>query len=275
MHLSFDHLVVKVNDLKQAIKSFSQAGFTVTNGGTHKGGLSENALIYLEDGAFIELLSMKKGLRTFLLRLYSKTKSFMSLKYSKKWGLFHRFYDRALTLPEGITDFCLLTASLSSDLDRTNKSGLFVTKPLSVSRKRPDGSLVEWEMASTLLAELPFLRGPYSPPVTSSETATAHANGISGISAIYMLALDYKEIVKNLSTLLNTESEDSSVSGNQQAMFQIGSTTLTVKKSSEHDDLARKFRGKGIGIYAISWQYKNGNAQERSNFPTLHGLVVH
>ncbi len=274
MSLIFDHLVVKVNHLHQATDSFSKAGFTVTRGGIHKRGFSENAIIYFKDGSFIELLAMKKSLKTSLLRLYSKTRGFRSLKYSKKWGLFHRFYDRALTLPEGITDFCLLTESLTSDLDRTNNSGLFVTKPLAASRKRPDGSLLKWEMASTLLAELPFLRGPYSPGTPPSEAATSHANGISGISTISMLALDYKEIVRNLATLLNTEPEGPSASGDQQATFRIGSTDLIVKKSSEHDDLARKFRGKGIGVYAISWQYESGSAQESVDFPTLHGLVV-
>lgn len=274
MSLTFDHLVVKVNHLHQATDSFSKAGFTVTQGGTHKVGFSENALIYFKDGSFIELLAMKKGPKTSALRLYSKTRAFMSLKYSRTWGLFHRFYDRALTLPEGITDFCLLTESLSSDLDRTNKSGLFVTKPLTVSRKKPDGSLVKWEMASTLLAELPFLRGPYFPYTPPSESATSHANGISGISSISMLALDYKEIVRNLATLLNAEPEGSSASGDQQAMFKIGSTRLIVRKSSEHDDLARKFRGKGIGVYSISWQYRADGTRESVDFPTLHGLVV-
>lgn len=271
MSLLFDHLVLKVNNLSRAIETFSQAGFTVTKGGIHKGGYSENALIFFKDGSFIELLAMKEGLKPFLLRLYSRTRGFMRLKYSRKWGLFHRFYDRALTLPEGLTDFCLLTPDLKQELERIDMEGLFVTKPMNASRKKPDGTVVRWQMASTLLTELPFLKGPYSPKSAPSAEQSSHANGIEGVKSVTMLALDFKEMVRNLSILLNQNARYAEQSRDTAASFDLGTTELLVKKSSEHDSLVKKFRGNGLGVFGIEWRLAPGNDTPDSD---LHGLVV-
>ncbi len=274
MSLLFDHLVIKVHNLQQAVQSFTAAGFVVTNGGTHKGGYSENALIFFADGSFIELLAMKKGLKPFFLRLYSKTRGFMALKYSRKWGLFHRFYDRALTLPEGITDFCLLTDDLKSQLQRIDREGLFVTRPIAASRKRPDGTTLSWQMASTLLTELPFLRGPYSPDLPPPAAATAHANGIMGIKSVTMLALDFKEMVKNLAIVLDQEPQNLEESREKEASFQMGNAQLHLKKSSDHDTLVKQLRGKGLGVYAVEWTHAAGGERPGERLPALHGFVV-
>ncbi len=274
MSLLFDHLVVKVKDLPTAMKSFSNSGFTVSPGGTHGGGFSENALVSLEDGSFIELLAIKKGLKPFLLRFFAKTKAFMSLKYSKKWGLFHRFYDRALSLPEGITDFCLLSFDLEGDLKRVNEAGLFVTKPLKAFRKKPDGNKITWSMASTLLTELPFLRNNYSPAAKAAQEATAHPNGVKGIKSITLLALDFKEMLRNLATLLDQEPSHQTGEEDKQATFSLGTTTLVLKKSSENDALIKKLRGKGLGVFGIEWKFGTNGSPENTDFSNLHGLVV-
>lgn len=274
MSLLFDHLVVKVDNLPAAIKLFTENGFTVTSGGVHKGRLSENAIVFLKDGTFIELLAVRKGFRVFLLRAYSKTRTFMSLKYSKKWGLFHRFYDRALSLPEGITDFCLLSDDLTGDLKRINDAGLFVTRPMAASRKKPDGSKVSWQMASTLLAELPFLRGAYLPAASPEPESFEHKNGIAGIRSVTLLALDFKEMLRNLTTLLNQEPMQNGATEGSEAQFSMGQTTLVLKKSSENDALIKKLRGKGLGVFAIEWQFGTAGVANDVDFSKLHGLVV-
>lgn len=273
MNLLFDHLVVKVGHLPGAIKSYTDAGFTVSKGGTHRFGLSENALIFFSDGTFIELLSVKKGIRPLLLRLFAKTRAFRSLKYSRKWGLFHRFYDRALSLPDGVIDFCLLTDELPNELNRIENEGLFVTKPFPASRKRPDGTVVKWDMASTLLTELPFMRSPYRPFFQPSEDMVTHANGVTGIDAICLLALDFKEMVRNLSSVLHQEPQYKSGTEDKEAIFPMGPATLLIKKSSEHDDLVRKYRGKGLGAYAVMWKFDASGSSKQHDFANLSGLV--
>ena len=274
MPLLFDHLVVKVNNLPAAVQLFTESGFTVTSGGVHKGGLSENALVFFKDGTFIELLAMRKGFRVFLLKAYAKTRAFMSLKYSKKWGLFHRFYDRALSLPEGITDFCLLSDDLTGDLQRINDAGLFVTRPMAASRKKPDGSKVSWQMASTLLAELPFLRGAYLPAAPPLPEGLEHKIGITGIRSVTLLALDFKEMLRNLTTLLNQEPLQNGANEDREAQFSMGQTILVLKKSSENDALNKKLRGKGLGGFAIEWQFGTDGVAKYADFSKLHGLVV-
>ncbi|WP_339792480.1 VOC family protein [uncultured Imperialibacter sp.] len=274
MSLPFDHLVIKVDDLEKATQTFTASGFVVTKGGVHRGGFSENALVMFKDGSFLELLSIRKGIKPFLLKLYSKTQAFRSLKYSKKWGLFHRFYDRALSLPEGVTDFCLLSADIKADLTRVNDGGLFVTKPMAAARKKPDGTKITWQMASTLLTELPFIRGPYSTPSAPSEETTTHKNGIVGIKSITLLALDFKEMMRNLTTLLGQEPQQNAAEEDKEARYIIGSTTLILKKSSENDALIKKLRSKGLGVFGIEWEFGTSGSQVDFDFSNLHGLVM-
>ena len=40
-----DHIVILVDDLDQAIQSYTEAGFTVIPGGEHTGGATHNALV--------------------------------------------------------------------------------------------------------------------------------------------------------------------------------------------------------------------------------------
>ena len=94
--LKFDHIVLVVRDLKKATADFQSQGFTVTPGGVHYKGLSENALIFLEDGTFIELLALRKSFRTSVLQSIRKTKFFKRWQYSVKKGIAFRFYSRAM-----------------------------------------------------------------------------------------------------------------------------------------------------------------------------------
>jgi len=53
----FDHIVVFVADLNQAITDFTDLGFQVTPGGSH--GITENALVIFPNQTYIELLALR------------------------------------------------------------------------------------------------------------------------------------------------------------------------------------------------------------------------
>ena len=59
---SLDHLVIAVHDLDRSIADYRSMGFTVNPGGRHPGRSSHNALIVFADGAYIELIGLKKAL---------------------------------------------------------------------------------------------------------------------------------------------------------------------------------------------------------------------
>jgi catechol 2,3-dioxygenase-like lactoylglutathione lyase family enzyme len=49
--MKFDHIVILVRDLAQAVSDYNARGFTVTPGGEHVGGDTHNALVCLADEA--------------------------------------------------------------------------------------------------------------------------------------------------------------------------------------------------------------------------------
>src|SRR5262249_41624210 len=85
-----DQLVVVVEELDAAIASYRALGFTVTPGGRHPIG-THNALIGLDDGAYLELIAFFEP------------------------NAEHRWY-RRLRQGGGLVDYCLETNDLSGDV---------------------------------------------------------------------------------------------------------------------------------------------------------------
>jgi hypothetical protein len=62
-----DHVVLFVDDLEDAVDTFSQQGFTVTPGGVN--GPTHNALIAFANETYIELIALQSRKKRLLLRL--------------------------------------------------------------------------------------------------------------------------------------------------------------------------------------------------------------
>jgi hypothetical protein len=54
-----DHLVLLVNDLDNAIKTWRNLGFDARSGGEHPTTGTYNALVALADGTYLEILAFK------------------------------------------------------------------------------------------------------------------------------------------------------------------------------------------------------------------------
>ena len=52
-----DHVVLVVLDLQRAVEEHRARGFTVMPGGVHAGALTQNALVGLADGSYLELIA--------------------------------------------------------------------------------------------------------------------------------------------------------------------------------------------------------------------------
>src|SRR5262249_56580818 len=67
-----DHVIVVVSSLADSAAAFTRAGFTVTPGGRHDAIPTENALVCLADGSYLELLAAREpGTRDGLRALRS------------------------------------------------------------------------------------------------------------------------------------------------------------------------------------------------------------
>lgn len=168
MLTGIDHLVILGRDLSALITAYTALGFTVTPGGEHPVG-THNALIPFADGSYLELIAFREPDRP----------------HDHPWWPF-------LATGGGLVDVALASDDLDGDLAALAACGLHFVADEG-RRLRPDGQEVVWRRGrpSASAAPLPFL----IQDVTSRRlrvpegAASAHPNGVSGVSDIYV-ALD-------------------------------------------------------------------------------------
>lgn len=273
MSLYFDHVVLNVHNLDQACKDFENAGFKVIPGGIHGGGLSKNALIFFRDDSFIELFALTTSWKIKLIRVLKKLKFFKQYQYSKKWGLAYRFYSRAMELKTGIIDICFLSDDYEGDHQRINDEGIFLTKSLSARRKKPGSGVAKWEMAAPFINELPFFRSAYQPPRELESDDTVHPNGITSINRVTVVVLDYKDMSSKYEVFLGQKPAAISDKEGSRTRFRLKNTEVDLVKASDAKVLQGQLRGKGIGMYGISF-LSDEKLKEPFLAEKLHGLTV-
>jgi catechol 2,3-dioxygenase-like lactoylglutathione lyase family enzyme len=119
-----DHIVIVVRDLETAIADYADLGFTVVRGGRHSGLNTHNALIAFADGCYLELIA-------FLAPPAAGA---------------HWWFE-ALQRGGGLTDFCVQSDNLENDTAAFRRAGTNIGQPFAMSRERPDGYRISWELA--------------------------------------------------------------------------------------------------------------------------------
>lgn len=130
MNFIFDHLVHFVEDPKRAIEGLKERGIYAVEGGVHENRGTYNALSYF-DLSYIEFLS------TYDRALVEQTEH---LKYSLPESIVQDQF------VEGFTRFAVRSTDIEGDAKRFIEKGLIVNGPIPYSRKRPDGSVIEWQL---------------------------------------------------------------------------------------------------------------------------------
>ena len=276
--LKLDHTVVLVNDLDQAVKDYTQLGFTVSPGGEHAGGISRNALIHFQDGSFLELLVMKPSGRTQLLRRMYQSGLLKNYRKSAKYGMAYRFYGRALDLggatptQEGITDFCLLADNVAGDYVKMQHNGVELTPPYHASRLRPDGKTVNWQMYTALDDDLPFFRTDYYPKITRPTAALQHANGITGTKKMVIFADDYVTTINSYRQLFagNQREETKSTT-----VFTLENGTVEIidAHNTSRKEALTLVQSQGVGRFAQVMRTENQDFVQQMREGNTHGLV--
>jgi hypothetical protein len=158
-----DHVVFVTHDLAASVEQYRGQGFTVTPGGEHADGITQNALVALADGAYLELVGFRKPAP------------------QHRWW---RYADAG-----GFADFAVLSDDLDADVAAL---GNFVTRPsLEGGRTRPDGVTLRWRTAM-LQPPLPFLIEDLTPRDrrVPGGDAARHANGTTGIKSVVVDCVD-------------------------------------------------------------------------------------
>lgn len=131
MVTGIDHLVIAVPDLDAAAHDLEQrVGLAVTGGGRHEGAGTANRIAYLADGAYLELLAVED--REAALRTPAGAATVAQLDAHGS----------------GLATFALLDDRLEVTVPELQVNGSGIGPVRGGSRRRPDGELVEWAVAS-------------------------------------------------------------------------------------------------------------------------------
>ena len=141
--MKFDHLVIRVKNLDNALADYSALGVTVTPGGEHPTLGSQNALICFADDTYIELIAFKP-------REAPAVPDPKASPMVKRVGVWE-------ASKEGPVDFALVPSNAAAAIAAAKGRGLVLEGPFPGSRKRPDGQEVSWELGVPGSFDLPFL----------------------------------------------------------------------------------------------------------------------
>ncbi|MBI4240166.1 MAG: VOC family protein [Candidatus Rokubacteria bacterium] len=237
---AIDHLVIVVRDLETAIASYRELGFTVVPGGRHPVG-THNALIALEDGAYVELIAFLEPDRPQTHRWWSP-----------------------LQEGGGLVDFCMGTADLEADVRALRTAGVDIDDPRPLTRTRPDGYVLRWVLAIPREGHrgvAPFLIRDDTPRSERVPGATAHANQVTGLGPLTIAVRDLGEVSRWYRSLLGQAGSEGRRDdlGATVLRFRVGPHRLEFAIPEGRDSpLAAFLQQRGPGPYAATLTTRTG-----------------
>jgi catechol 2,3-dioxygenase-like lactoylglutathione lyase family enzyme len=172
----FDHAVIAVRDLDDAIRRYRSAGFDVRSGGRHTGRGTRNALIRFGLD-YLELIAVD---------------DVAEARAAGQGGL----VDFLATGPGGLAGFALATDDVQSDAEHFREAGIPVVGPFAMERLRPDGNVLSWRL---LVPHGEIWRRPWPFLIEwdqsdelrlELERVDGHPNGSQSVSSLSLVARD-------------------------------------------------------------------------------------
>lgn len=169
----FDHAIISVNNLQQAVNDYRALGFNVTPGGRHANNATHNALIIFKDGSYFELMAKTGEPPVPDLPDYSK------------------YLDT-----EGFIGYALASETLEQDVHNMRSRGVNISEPEDGGRTRPDGTEVRWKLAFINGGLSPFFIEDITPRnvrIPDNPALAEHPNGATGVFDISIIVDDLDE----------------------------------------------------------------------------------
>ncbi len=124
--VDIDHVILGINDLERGVREFeTKTGVTAKRGGEHPGRGTQNAVVGLGGGRYLEILAPAATGQPAAPREAAVSHA-------------------ALT----VVGWALHTPALASLVQQVRSAGLEIEAPTPGSRRTPDGSLLAWQSAS-------------------------------------------------------------------------------------------------------------------------------
>lgn len=214
MTFQFDHFIHFVNSPEKALEAYSALDLHAVEGGRHESHGTFNALSYF-GLSYVELIGVfNKTALTDVSEDYSLRKTIIESNFE-----------------EGGARIALRSENLLADAERFRKLGLDVVGPTDLSRRRPDGSLISWQLLfvgkQEEYPELPFfIQWDESDEerlidLTKRGTIADHPLGEVSLSAVGVAVKDISTVTEKWSKYLQLEIGDSFVDDSLNAKAQI------------------------------------------------------
>jgi hypothetical protein len=164
--IKVDHASVCGSQLEALQKSFAAIGLAADYGGPHAHGGTQMALLGFDDGSYLELIAPKSG----------------AVGGESGWA-------KMIAQDAGPCAWAIGSSDLKSDIAELKGRGLATEGPVAGSRKRPDGTAIEWETATIGTgapgAVLPFMIQDKTPrELRARRSASVKDSGLTGIEIV-------------------------------------------------------------------------------------------
>lgn len=221
MTWKFDHAVIAVNDLDQAVTDYRALGFTTIYGGEHAAGTTHNALICFQDGSYFELLAPTgKPARP---------------------GVNASNFSNLLEQGEGLIGYALISENLAENVAAMRKRGVDISDAKPGGRLRMDGVELRWQSALAGTSMSPFFIEDITSRhlrVPNDDATVHHSNGVTGVRELAFVVANLDTAAQLYQDMLGIEGDRSDV----KISFTLGSTHLKLIKATEdyeHQYVAR------------------------------------
>lgn len=204
MITGIDHVVVLVANLDEAMAAWRARGFAVERGGEHPGWGTENALIPLRDGTYLELLAVQDPALAARHRLW-------------------RAPDGGMRAPGEYGGFALASDELAADVAAMRARSLAIGDVLDGGRRRPDGQEVRWRLAFAEAPELPFLIQDVTPRTLRIAPPAQGAGTDLATAAVEVAAADLERAAAAYERLLGASPAPGSA-----PVFTVGAAQVTL-----------------------------------------------
>lgn len=261
--IRLDHLVIAVLDLETAVGDYTRLGFNVIPGGRHTHAPTRNALIYFEDGAYLELIE------------------WLEPAIGQKW------YERLNNTGEGIVDFAVCPEDIDAVINRTGGAAVDYHAPVPGSRVQAGGEEIRWQLGWAVHDALPFLCADITPRHlrVPDGACRQHPNGVKGVREIAIGVLNLDIAVLTYERLLQIKASrphDMGVAserlGFRVASFRVGEANLLLleprpMKTPVAETLRDQLIRRGPGPYRFTLKVA-GEGSMALNRALTHGAAV-
>lgn len=247
--------MIPVGDLETAVADYSALGFTVVRGGRHPAFNTHNALIAFADGCYFELIA--------------------SLEPPSAAS--HWWFD-ALRRGGGLTDFCVQSDDLESDSAAFRRGGAAIGRPFTMSRERPDGYRLSWELAvneSDTRGLVPFFIRDITPREERVPRERTHHNGAAGVESLAIVVPEVNSIRPIYQVALGqngepAERDDLQADG---VGFALGARELQiVRPRDSFGPAAERLRLRGPSAFAV--KLRGEASQGAVDVTRAHGACI-